>query len=166
MQSSTDPHTELESPLECVQRCHRRVGQDCKRHGSLLPTLRVGWLVIVCFRLVQTTVGTAIADASSRKKWCLDANAVAQEKGIEAVLAIVTNSGETSARCVGLCCAAALLVAHRCITDIDTDSVIGYGPKSFHLLLRRRSATRVQGQRRRPLTCVSCLSRSRTLARA
>jgi cytoskeleton-associated protein 5 len=30
--------------------------------------------------------------------WCLDANAVAQEKGIEAVLAIVTNSGEQSAR--------------------------------------------------------------------
>lgn len=35
-----------------------------------------------------------------RKKWCLDANAVAQEKGIEAVLAIVTNSGETSAKSV------------------------------------------------------------------
>lgn len=32
------------------------------------------------------------------KSWCLDANAVAQEKGIEAALAIVTNSGETSAR--------------------------------------------------------------------
>lgn len=33
-----------------------------------------------------------------RKKWCLDSNAVAQEKGIEAVLAIVTNSGETGAK--------------------------------------------------------------------
>lgn len=35
-----------------------------------------------------------------RKKWCLDSNAVAQEKGIEAVLAIVTNSGEMSAKYV------------------------------------------------------------------
>lgn len=35
-----------------------------------------------------------------RRKWCLDANAVAQEKGIEAVLAIVQYSGETSAKLV------------------------------------------------------------------
>jgi len=34
----------------------------------------------------------------SRKKWSLDANAVAQEKGIEAVLAIVQYSGESSSR--------------------------------------------------------------------
>jgi hypothetical protein len=34
----------------------------------------------------------------TRKKWCLDANAVAQEKGIEAVTAIVQYSGESSAR--------------------------------------------------------------------
>lgn len=33
-----------------------------------------------------------------RKKWTLDANAVAQEKGIEAVLAIVQYSGESSSR--------------------------------------------------------------------
>jgi hypothetical protein len=33
-----------------------------------------------------------------RKKWSLDANAVAQEKGIEAVLAIVQYSGESSSR--------------------------------------------------------------------
>ncbi|WVR09379.1 hypothetical protein IAU60_006446 [Kwoniella sp. DSM 27419] len=39
-----------------------------------------------------------VSDGSLLKKWCLDANAVAQEKGIEAVLAIVQNSGETSAK--------------------------------------------------------------------
>ncbi|KAL1407788.1 hypothetical protein Q8F55_007223 [Vanrija albida] len=39
-----------------------------------------------------------ISDAGLLKKWTLDANAVAQEKGVEAVLAIVTNSGETSAK--------------------------------------------------------------------
>jgi hypothetical protein len=33
-----------------------------------------------------------------RRKWCLDANVVAQEKGIEAVLALVQNSGESSAK--------------------------------------------------------------------
>jgi len=33
-----------------------------------------------------------------RKKWSLDANAVAQEKGVEAVLAIVQYSGESSSR--------------------------------------------------------------------
>ncbi|WVN86161.1 uncharacterized protein L203_101322 [Cryptococcus depauperatus CBS 7841] len=32
------------------------------------------------------------------KKWCLDPNAVSQEKGIEAVFAIIRYSGETSAR--------------------------------------------------------------------
>lgn len=35
---------------------------------------------------------------TNSKKWCLDANAIAQEKGVEATLAIVTNSGETSAK--------------------------------------------------------------------
>ncbi|TXT09213.1 hypothetical protein VHUM_02687 [Vanrija humicola] len=39
-----------------------------------------------------------IGDAGLLKKWTLDANAVAQEKGVEAVLAIVTYSGETSAK--------------------------------------------------------------------
>nr|XP_031863914.1 uncharacterized protein CI109_000558 [Kwoniella shandongensis]KAA5530986.1 hypothetical protein CI109_000558 [Kwoniella shandongensis] len=39
-----------------------------------------------------------VNDGALLKKWCLDANAVAQEKGIEAVLAIVQYSGETSAR--------------------------------------------------------------------
>ncbi len=34
----------------------------------------------------------------SRKRWCLDVNAVAQEKGVETVLAIVQYSGESSAR--------------------------------------------------------------------
>jgi hypothetical protein len=37
-------------------------------------------------------------ELTARRKWCLDANAVAQEKGIEAVLAIVQYSGESSAR--------------------------------------------------------------------
>ncbi|WVF67597.1 hypothetical protein IAT40_002355 [Kwoniella sp. CBS 6097] len=39
-----------------------------------------------------------VNDGPLLKKWCLDANAVAQEKGIEAVLAIVQYSGETSAK--------------------------------------------------------------------
>ncbi|OCF32654.1 microtubule Associated protein [Kwoniella heveanensis BCC8398] len=39
-----------------------------------------------------------VSDGPLLKKWCLDANAVAQEKGIEAVLAIVQYSGETSAK--------------------------------------------------------------------
>ncbi|KIR73278.1 microtubule Associated protein [Cryptococcus deuterogattii CA1014] len=39
-----------------------------------------------------------VNDGALLKKWCLDANAVAQEKGIEAVLAIVQYSGESSAR--------------------------------------------------------------------
>ncbi|WRT68653.1 uncharacterized protein IL334_005632 [Kwoniella shivajii] len=39
-----------------------------------------------------------VSDGALLKKWCLDANAVAQEKGIEAVLAIVRYSGETSAK--------------------------------------------------------------------
>ncbi|KAK4685920.1 cytoskeleton-associated protein 5, partial [Tremellales sp. Uapishka_1] len=39
-----------------------------------------------------------VSDGSLLKKWCLDANAVAQEKGIEAVFTIVKESGETSAR--------------------------------------------------------------------
>ncbi|KAK8854575.1 hypothetical protein IAR55_003314 [Kwoniella newhampshirensis] len=39
-----------------------------------------------------------VNDGALLRKWCLDANAVAQEKGIEAVLAIVQYSGETSAR--------------------------------------------------------------------
>ncbi|WWC63568.1 uncharacterized protein I303_106172 [Kwoniella dejecticola CBS 10117] len=39
-----------------------------------------------------------VSDGALLKKWCLDANAVAQEKGIEAVLAIVQYSGETSAK--------------------------------------------------------------------
>ena len=34
----------------------------------------------------------------NRKRWCLDSNAVAQEKGIEAVLAVVQYSGESSAK--------------------------------------------------------------------
>nr|XP_019011711.1 microtubule Associated protein [Kwoniella pini CBS 10737]OCF50492.1 microtubule Associated protein [Kwoniella pini CBS 10737] len=39
-----------------------------------------------------------VSDGALLKKWCLDANAVAQEKGIEAVLAIAQYSGETSAK--------------------------------------------------------------------
>ncbi|WVQ71997.1 hypothetical protein IAR50_001541 [Cryptococcus sp. DSM 104548] len=39
-----------------------------------------------------------IHDSGLLKKWCLDPNAVAQEKGIDAVLALVQYSGETSAR--------------------------------------------------------------------
>ncbi|WVQ79695.1 hypothetical protein IAT38_001795 [Cryptococcus sp. DSM 104549] len=39
-----------------------------------------------------------VTDGALLKKWCLDANAVAQEKGIEAVLAIAQYSGESSAR--------------------------------------------------------------------
>lgn len=42
---------------------------------------------------------SAIYDSTNdSKKWCTDANAVAQEKGIEAVLAIAQYSGESSAR--------------------------------------------------------------------
>ncbi|ORY29668.1 armadillo-type protein [Naematelia encephala] len=39
-----------------------------------------------------------VSDGSLLKKWCLDANAVAQEKGIEAVLALLQYSGESSSR--------------------------------------------------------------------
>ncbi|BEJ15612.1 hypothetical protein CspHIS471_0502170 [Cutaneotrichosporon sp. HIS471] len=39
-----------------------------------------------------------LSDPALLKKWCLDANAIAQEKGVEATLAIVTDSGETSAK--------------------------------------------------------------------
>ncbi|KAL7422401.1 hypothetical protein Q5752_003047 [Cryptotrichosporon argae] len=39
-----------------------------------------------------------VNDGALLRKWVLDANAVAQEKGIEAVLAIVQNSGEMSAK--------------------------------------------------------------------
>nr|XP_019044957.1 microtubule Associated protein [Kwoniella bestiolae CBS 10118]OCF23887.1 microtubule Associated protein [Kwoniella bestiolae CBS 10118] len=39
-----------------------------------------------------------LSDGGLLKKWCLDSNVVAQEKGIEAVLAIVQYSGETSAK--------------------------------------------------------------------
>ncbi|OCF75746.1 microtubule Associated protein [Kwoniella mangroviensis CBS 8886] len=39
-----------------------------------------------------------LSDGGLLKKWCLDSNVVAQEKGIEAVLSIVQYSGETSAK--------------------------------------------------------------------
>ncbi|EIW68411.1 hypothetical protein TREMEDRAFT_71988 [Tremella mesenterica DSM 1558] len=39
-----------------------------------------------------------VTDGQLLRKWCLDANAVAHEKAVEAVLALVQYSGETSAR--------------------------------------------------------------------
>lgn len=43
--------------------------------------------------------GETSASLRYRKKWCLDANVVAQEKGIEAILAIAEYSGESLAKC-------------------------------------------------------------------
>jgi hypothetical protein len=44
------------------------------------------------------TTNEEVYSRQTRKKWSLDANAVAQEKGIEAVLAIGQYSGESSSR--------------------------------------------------------------------
>lgn len=89
---SSDLMSELESSCVSIYRGDRQVRQNSFRLRPILSPLHLRWVFAVSIQLVCRDCLTG------RKKWCLDANAVAQEKGIEAVLAIVQNSGETSSR--------------------------------------------------------------------
>jgi len=81
---------ELESQIISLQRCRFESSKDGVGYGSLFQAIPVRRLI---------TVGLAMVDGiDNRRKWCLDANVVAQEKGIEAVLALVQYSGESAAK--------------------------------------------------------------------
>lgn len=87
---------ELESPFICLHRCHRQISKNSVRHRSVLPSICIGRRTSVSLQASQRWLALPLTEI--RKKWCLDANAVAQEKGVEAVLAIVQYSGESSAK--------------------------------------------------------------------
>lgn len=70
-----------------------------KRHLTPTPSSDLTFLTDPYCALDLNVRGAELTRLN-RKRWCLDANAVAQEKGIEAVLAIIQNSGESSARYV------------------------------------------------------------------